>query len=376
VNSRCAPQLALLTACLLALAGCTTDQPEVPPVAETAEPDPGSISESPSSQSKPQVIGTVASGLAAPWGVDFLPDGTAVVTERDTTRVLSIGDTGRVQTIGRLDQAAPRGEGGLLGVAVSPNFAQDRQLFFYFTTATDNRIVRASYDDTRLGQPEVILAGIPNGFIHDGGRMEFGPDGFLYVSTGETGDGTLAQDRDSLGGKVLRITTEGDPAPGNPDPTSPIWSWGHRNIQGLAFDDRDRLWASEFGQNEWDELNLVEAGQNYGWSMIEGEGPTSAGGVRGLVNPQVVWRTDDASPSGLAYRDDTLWLAALKGERLWRIDVSGAKARQPKGFFVGEFGRLRTVVTAPDGNLWVTTSNRDGRGDPSAKDDRILVIRP
>ena len=214
----------------------------------------------------------------------------------------------------------------------------------------------------------MVLAGIPNGFVHDGGRLAFGPDGMLYVSTGETGQSPLAQDRDSLAGKILRITPDGDPAPGNPD-GSPVWSWGHRNVQGLAFDDDDRLWASEFGDSTWDELNRIEKGANYGWPEVEGRGDSDE-----FTDPQVVWATENASPSGLAYLDGHVWMAALRGQRLWRVDVSTGQARDPQDFFVGEYGRMRTVVVAPDGRLWVTTSNRDGRGDPAAEDDRILVV--
>lgn len=374
---------AIAVVLLIPLAACIKDaQPKSPPVAEpsiavTATPEPAEPTESASDGStRPEVIGTIADGLKVPWGIDFLPDGTAVVTERDTTRVLTIDSTGTVKTIGQLDDASPQGEAGVLGVAVSPDFATDRTLFFYFSTATDNRIERATYDGEKLSALEPILENIPNGFIHDGGRLEFGPDGFLYVSTGETGDEDIAQDKGNLAGKILRITKNGDPAPGNPVPDSEVWSFGHRNVQGLAFDDQDRLWASEFGANTWDELNLIKPGQNYGWPLVEGEGPNEVGTVTDLMNPQVVWHTEEASPSGLAYMDDTLWLAALNGERLWRIDVSGEKAKNPKGFFVGKYGRLRTVVVAPDGNLWVTTSNQDGRGEPKAGDDRILLIRP
>ena len=170
----------------------------------------------------------------------------------------------------------------------------------------------------------MVLDGIPHGAIHDGGRLAFGPDGYLYASTGETGVGELAQDRGSLGGKILRITPDGEPAPGNPDPDSPVWTLGHRNVQGLAFDDGDRLWASEFGQDTFDELNLIQKGHNYGWPMVEGQRrPTATSS-----NPQVVWITDEASPSGLAYLDGHLWLAALSGERLWRIDVDRRAGQQ------------------------------------------------
>ena len=318
----------------------------------------------------PRVVRTIASGLEVPWGLAFLPDGSALVTERDSGRVLSIRD-GEVTEVGTVPEAAPMGEAGLLGVAVSPSFAEDHEVFLYVTTDEDNRILRTTYDGSRLGDLDVILDGIPNDFIHDGGRLAFGPDGYLYASTGETGNGDLAQDRSSLGGKILRITTDGEPAPGNPFKGSPIWTWGHRNVQGLAFDDNDRLWASEFGASDWDELNLIVKGANYGWPFVEG-----TGGNGKYAEPLVVWKTSEASPSGLAFTDGHLWLASLMGERLWRVDVDGTDAGNPTDFFVGEYGRLRTVVVAPNGNLWVTTSNRDGRGDPAEADDRILEIRP
>ena len=330
--------------------------------------------------SAPRVVGTVAEGLDTPWGLAFLPDGSAVVTERDTGRVLLLsGDTrgiagarAEVTEIGRIHQVSePSDEAGLLGVAVSPEFATDNRLWFYVSTEHDNRVVTTTYDEGRLGPVRPVLTGIPTGWIHDGGRLEFGPDGYLYVSTGETGEGNLAPDRSSLAGKVLRITREGAPAPGNPDPGSPVWSWGHRNIQGLAFDDTGALWASEFGADEYDELNLISPGQDYGWPSVEGKG-----GSKGKVDPQLVWSTDEASPSGLAFADAHLWMAALRGERLWRVSVVDGRATAPEAFFIGDHGRMRTVVTSPTGDLWVTTSNRDGRGDPRTGDDRILVVRP
>jgi len=299
-----------------------------------------------------------------------------VVTERDTRQVLLVdpggGEPQQVGVLGDPVAEGDAGEGGLLGVAVSPDFDEDRYLYFYLSTAEDNRIVRAPLDrQDGLGTPEVLLDGIPTGFIHDGGRLRFGPDGLLYASTGETGTPELAQDRSSLAGKILRITPDGEPAPGNPDPDSPVWSWGHRNVQGLAFDDDGNLWASEFGQSTYDELNLIRKGANYGWPSVEGRGDEE-----GLVNPRVVWDTSQASPSGLAYAEGHLWLGALQGTRLWRVDVADGEASDPTPFFVGDYGRLRTVELAPDGRLWVTTSNRDGRGSPAPEDDRILVVRP
>ena len=255
---------------------------------------------------------------------------------------------------------------------MSPTYARDKRVFFYATADEDNRVYRTTFENNRLGKLRPILTGIPKAGNHDGGRLVFGPDGWLYVSTGEAGQPELAQDMESLGGKILRIGQDGEPADGNPDPASPIWTSGHRNVQGLAFDHEGNLWASEFGQDTWDELNLIKRGFNYGWPEVEGKGSESPD----FTDPQVQWDTNDASPSGLAFVGDRLYLGALRGERLWRIDVNGRRASDEKGFFVGEYGRMRTVATAPDGNLWVTTSNRDGRGDPAASDDRILLVRP
>lgn len=315
-----------------------------------------------------RVTGTVAHDLEAPWGLAFLPDGSALVTERDSGTVSRVRD-GTVTPIGSVPETTPTGEGGLLGVAVSPTFARDSLVYLYVTTGEDNRVLATTYDGSRLGDLRPILTGIPAGSIHDGGRLAIGPDGYLYVSTGETGQDELAQERDSLGGKVLRITRDGDPAPGNPD-RSPVWTLGHRNVQGLAFDDADRLWATEFGSDVWDELNRIQRGNNYGWPAAEGDSD-----LRGYTDPLVQWRPEDASPSGLAYADGALWVASLRGSRLWEVPVrDDGGLGQPVAHFVGEYGRLRTVVAAPDGSLWLTTSNRDGRGDPAPEDDRILQV--
>ena len=364
-------RLAAAAALLLLAAGCSQGGDEV-----RINVQPGSTSASPSSSAPvgpgPRVVDTVATGLEAPWGLAFLPDGDAVVTERDAAKVLVIAaDTREVTEVGTIGEAAPQGEGGLLGVAVSPSYASDGRLFFYVSTESDNRIVSATLRDGKLGATKAVLTGIPLGPIHDGGRLAFGPDGFLYASTGETGQPELAQNRDSLAGKILRITPAGKPAPGNPF-QSPVWSFGHRNVQGLAFTDDGTLWASEFGQSTYDELNRIEAGANYGWPAYEGTG----GAAEGYTDPQATWSTDVASPSGLAWADGALWMGALRGNRLWRIPVTDGAAAQPEAYLVGDYGRLRTVVTAPDGNLWVTTSNTDGRGTPAEDDDKILVISP
>lgn len=342
------------------------------PTEPTTAPSPSEGTSTPSGEpADPRVVEEIATGLEAPWGLAFLPNGDAIVTERDTRRVLMIkGDAHRVVELGTIEAAAPQGEAGLLGVTLSPTYDDDHLAYFYVSTVSDNRIVRARIGGGRIGPVEPIFTGIPNGYIHDGGRLVFGPDGYLYASTGEGGEPERAPDLASLGGKILRLTADGDPAPGNPGGTA-VWSYGHRNVQGLAFDG-DRLWASEFGADSFDELNLIEPGSDYGWPAVEGTG----GEAEGYVDPRVTWRTDDASPSGLAYLDGYLWLAALKGERLWRITVDGARASDATAYFVGDYGRMRTVEVSPDGDLWVMTSNRDTRGTPTEGDDRILLVRP
>ncbi len=351
---------------------------ETPSESAASETPSESASETPSETASettaprsgpPEVTGTVATGLEAPWGIAFLPDGSALVTERDTTQVLRIGN-GDVREVGTVDQASPGGEGGLLGLAVSPTYEEDARVFFYLTTDSDNRVLRGTFRDGRLRGLEPILTGIPRNTFHDGGQLAFGPDDQLYVSTGDAGEPDLAQDRGSLAGKILRIDQDGEASSGNPQ-GSRVWSYGHRNVQGLAFDDEGRLWASEFGQDTFDELNLIERGGNYGWPLAEGRG-----GPDGTIDPAVQWSTDEASPSGLAFADGRLWMAALRGERLWRIGLDGGTATGERGFLEGDYGRLRLVATAPDGNLWVATSNRDGRGEPDEDDDRILLVRP
>ncbi len=368
---------------LLVLTGCGVSpddgaSPQSTVTATATDTAQASPTPSTSTSSSPTGVSVVASNLAVPWGVAFLPDGTAVVTERDSGRVLLLSrdqesdtDSRRVVVAGRLE-AQVSSESGLLGVAVSPSFEADRTLYFYLTSASDNRVVKATLEGTRLGAPEPILTGIPSNVFHDGGRMVFGPDGHLYVSTGDAGDRELAQDKDSLAGKILRITREGKAAPGNPW-DSPVWSRGHRNVQGLAFDADQRLWASEFGESTWDELNLIVAGGNYGWPAMEGnEGRNDAG----FTAPQAVWNPGENSPSGLAHRAGTLWLGALRGARLWSAEQdSDTGIASTQDHFVGELGRIRTVVTTPEGDLWITTSNRDGRGTPGPADDRILRVR-
>ncbi|WP_055524055.1 PQQ-dependent sugar dehydrogenase, partial [Streptomyces ossamyceticus] len=320
---------------------------------------------------------TVAEDLDTPWGLAPLPEGGLLVSSRDEGTITRIDtESGKKTELGEVPGVAAAGEGGLLGLAVSPDYASDHMIYAYFTSESDNRIVRMLYDPQKpegeqLGAPDTILRGIPKGTNHNGGRIAFGPDQMLYASTGERYEGPLAQDKKSLGGKILRMTPEGEPAPGNPFENSLVYSYGHRNVQGLAWDSKQRLWASEFGQNTWDELNQIRPGGNYGWPEVEGKE-----GKPGYVDPVAVWSVDDASPSGIAIAEGSVWMAGLKGQRLWRIPLQGTKvSADPQPFLEGEYGRLRTVVSAGGDKLWLTTSETDGRGSPDGGDDKILELQ-
>ena len=318
----------------------------------------------------------LATGLEVPWGLDFLPDGDALVGERTTGRIYQVpADGGDRVLVATVPGVVADGEGGLLGIALDPLFMHSGHSFVYayLTAESDNRIVRFNLDPT---EPEVynfqvILDGIAKAGNHDGGALAFGPDGMLYAGVGDAGDPSRAQDPDSLNGKILRMDPLGKPPiiHPNPDPDSLVWTMGHRNVQGLAWDSRDRLWATEFGQDTFDEVNLIEPGNNYGWPEVEGVGDDPA-----YTNPLVTWSTDEASPSGLAIAGDTLYVGALRGQRLWTIPIAGDGLGRPEALLEGQYGRLRNVVLAPDGSLWITTSNRDGRGDPDGDDDRILRL--
>ena len=377
----------LAATALLLTAGCSSDDgggsaaaTGSSPPATTAEASASGQSGEPTPPAKGsvKVLRTVTTDLDTPWGLAPLPDDSSLlVASRDSGTITKVDvETGKKTELGKVSGVSHAGEGGLLGIVLSPDYASDHMIYAYFTSGSDNRIVRMFYDVNKpageqLGAPDTIFKGIPMGYIHNGGRIAFGPDKMLYVGTGESGQRGLAQDKKSLGGKILRLTPEGESAPGNPFPGSPVYTYGHRNVQGLAWDDKQRLFASEFGQDTWDELNAIKPGGNYGWPDAEGKSSDSQ-----YQNPIAQWHTDDASPSGIAYVKGSIWMAGLKGQRLWRIPLKGTEASAaPQAFLSGTYGRLRTVVAAGGDKLWLTTSNTDGRGNPKSGDDQLLELQ-
>ncbi|HOC12943.1 MAG TPA: PQQ-dependent sugar dehydrogenase [Propionicimonas sp.] len=307
----------------------------------------------------------LATKLDVPWDFVRLPDESVLITLRDRGELVRLASSGELQTVAKVDGVRPGGEGGLLGIALSPAFASDQLLYLYYTAAADNRVVRYRYDGG-LADSRPIVTGIPKAGNHNGGRLRFGPDGNLYIGTGDAGNTRNSQDRDSLGGKILRVHPDGSIPDDNPFGNA-VYSYGHRNVQGLGWDASGRLYASEFGQNAYDELNLIKAGANYGWPQTEGA--TNASGV---TAPLLVWTTDEASPSGIAVTPvGEIYLAALRGERVWHSRLTSNGLSEPD-VFLRDLGRIRAVEAVGD-QLWVLTNNT-ARGNPGADDDQLVAV--
>ncbi|MFI8632918.1 PQQ-dependent sugar dehydrogenase [Microbacterium sp. NPDC077663] len=358
-------------AAALTLAGCAapeqpTEQSPSPsrtPL-ESATPTP-SPTPTPTPTPPPVTPRTVASGLDAPWSM-ALRDETVFVSERDTARILEVGPDGDTRVVDTVEGVVHSDEGGLLGLAIDGD-----DLYVYSTARDGNRVQRYPISGApgsfRLGEPDAVIDGMPAGTHHNGGRIAFGPDGMLYIANGDTSDEPASQDPDSLAGKILRIAPDGTIPADNPDPDSAVYSLGHRNVQGFAWAEDGTMFASEFGRNYRDELNVIEPGGNYGWPYVEGTG----GEADGFIDPVQTWPTDAASPSGIAIVNDTIVIANLRGRVLRAVPVSDPSTSTELS---DDYGRLRDVTVGPDGTLFVLTNNTDGRGSPAEGDDRIVSL--
>lgn len=318
-------------------------------------------------ESEPSVV---ADNLTTPWSIAFLPGGDMLVTER-SGQLVRIGDDGARLTIEGVQETS---EGGLLGVALDPAFADNAQVYLYYTTTRGgqmtNQVDRYIFADNSLSDRTEIIADIPAANNHNGGAIAFGPDDKLYVTTGDAAEPSLAQDRDSLAGKILRLNLDGSIPDDNPFGTA-IWSYGHRNPQGIAWDDEGQLWSVEHGQSSYDELNLIERGANYGWPTIQGD-ETEADMRIPVAHSG---RSETWAPSGLAYHEGYLYFAGLRGQTLYKVAISDIDNVVITRLFAGDYGRLR-AVTSHDTGLYFSTSNRDGRGSPVDDDDKILRLQP
>lgn len=345
---------------------------------KTSSPSKKEVGESKQEQEVSRLT-TIASNLDIPWGLAFLSDGKIIFTERPGTVKLVNLNGGELTLVAQIPEVKHIGEGGLLGIAIHPDFINNKFIYLYYTYSnngdnTFNRVVKYKFENNKLTDEQVIVGAVPAAVNHNGGRIKFGPDGFLYITTGDVQDPSLAQNKSSLAGKILRVTDEGKPAPGNPF-NNLVYSYGHRNPQGLAWDDKGRLWATEHGRSGalsgLDEINLIEAGKNYGWPLIEGE-KTKEGMAAPVLNsgPSITW-----APAGAAFVGNSLFFGGLRGQTLYEAVINDGRITL-KEHFKGEFGRIRDIVLSPDGMLYITTSNRDGRGSPKGDDDKIIRIDP
>ncbi|MFO0702812.1 MAG: PQQ-dependent sugar dehydrogenase [Candidatus Andersenbacteria bacterium] len=321
---------------------------------------------------------TVLTKLDIPWELAFLPDGSMLITERPGQLLLASNDRTSIPVSG----VHHEGEGGLLGLALHPQFATNHQLYLYMTTAQAdgslrNRVERYRLDGTRLADRKVIVQGIPGAGAHDGGRLAFGPDGKLYVTTGDAGNEANAQDLSTLAGKILRLNDDGSIPSDNPFGTA-VWSYGHRNVQGLTWDDQGRLWATEHGPSAAppdggrDEVNLIQKGLNYGWPVIRGDQTNDK-----METPQANSGVDTTwAPSGMTFYKGSLLFAGLRGQSIYQAELSRAASIKIVPHLAEKFGRLRTIVLGPDGFFYILTNNTDGRGTPADDDDKLIRVHP
>lgn len=322
-------------------------------------------------------VSIIARDLEIPWGLAFLPDGSLLFTERPG-KVGIIDMEGNSHPVAEIPIVQHIGEGGLLGIAVHPDFKNNKYIYLYYTYSTStgndtlNRVARFKFDNNNLTDEEIIVDAIPGAANHNGGRIKFGPDNYLYITTGDAQNPSLAQDTNSKAGKILRVTDQGQPAPDNPF-ANLVYSYGHRNSQGITWDNNGKLWATEHGrsgiQSGLDELNLIEKGKNYGWPVIQGDERKE-----GMVSPVIHSGPNDTwAPAGAVFYKERIFFAGLRGESLFEYKITD---KSLKKHFHKELGRIRAVVLGKDGYLYITTSNRDGRGIPRERDDKIIKINP
>lgn len=321
----------------------------------------------------------IASGLDTPWAIAFLPTGNMLVTERPG-RVRLIRNNELIpQPVATLSQVREIGEGGLLGITIHPNFEKNNFVYLYYTYSsagdnTINRVVRMTYKDGILTNEETIVDAIPGAANHNGGRIAFGPDNYLYITTGDAQEPSLAQDKNSLAGKILRVTDRGEAALTNPF-NNRTYSYGHRNSQGITWDSKGNMWATEHGrsgvQSGLDEVNLIEKGGNYGWPQIQGDETK-----QGMETAQANSGGTTWAPAGITFLNNTLYFSGLRGRSIYLAPISDTLVAEIKQTVNGEYGRIREIIKGPDNMLYISTSNRDGRGIPSNDDDKIIRINP
>ncbi|MFO0704317.1 MAG: PQQ-dependent sugar dehydrogenase [Patescibacteria group bacterium] len=326
----------------------------------------------------------IAQHLMVPWSIAILPNNNIIFTERSgNVRLIDLATESRIITlVATLKNVRSSGEGGLLGLALHPNFNANNYIYLYYTYEESpefnkNRVVRYTYKDKQLSDEKIIVDDIPGSSNHNGGRIKFGPDGMLYITTGDAENPPQAQDKDKLGGKILRVREDGGIPSDNPFGNA-VYSLGHRNVQGIAWDSKGRLWATEHGRSGTlsglDEINLIQKGGNYGWPELQGDAKKS-----GFIAPVIQSGLDTWAPAGMAIAQDRLFFTGLRGQALYELkldkaDVGSYSKNDLIVHYKNEYGRLRDVLYTDDNKLYILTSNYDGRGTPDYLDDRIILL--
>lgn len=333
----------------------------------------------------PYEIEVIAKNLYVPWAIDISDEGKLYFTERDG--VIRIIEDGKLHPQPLITFRAPfvsRGEGGLMGIAIDPNYSQNHYMYVMHSYAEGNkiynRVVRLIEQDNKASIDRVLLDKIPGGQIHNGGRIKIGPDQKLYITTGDAGNSALAQDLTSTAGKILRIELDGGIPKDNPIINSPVYSLGHRNPQGLAWNSKNILYESEHGQTGHDEINIIQPGANYGWPLVQGDEDSKEVVIQ---KPLIHSGEDTWAPSGIAFANQEPWkekllVATLRGQQLLVISLNGkgTRVKNIESWLQNEYGRLREVIQGKDGSIYIATSNRDGRGNPDITDDKIIRLIP
>lgn len=378
-------KVGVFIAILIVLAGIFLYLKKDSKVTDTLSSLPTQLSQKLNSSSYPtatdiEQIKVIATGLDTPWALAFLPTGEILVTERQgTVRLIDKNGNLKKDPIATISSAKEIGEGGLLGIALHPNFVENNFVYLYYTYRqsgdnTFNRVARMTYKNETLSDEKIMVDEIPGASNHNGGRIKFGPDKLLYITTGDAQEPSRAQDKNSKAGKILRVTDEGSSSPGNPFGNL-TYSYGHRNIQGITWDQNGILFATEHGRSGalsgLDEINRIESGKNYGWPDIQGT-ETKGGMVTPIRNSgSTTW-----APAGVAFVNNSLFFGGLRGQTLYQALLNGNQVGEVKDYFKTEFGRIREVIVGPDNMLYITTSNKDGRGTPKADDDKVIRINP
>jgi glucose/arabinose dehydrogenase len=321
-------------------------------------------------------IEVIAENLDVPWSIEFLPEGDLLVTERNG-RIIRVGN--ETKTIEELSGVYKKGEAGLMGLTLHPQFEQNKLVYLMVTlengTNIENQVERYKLEKDTFVEKKVLLSKIDGAIYHDGGRIRFGPDGYLYITTGDATREDLSQNKNSLNGKILRVTDEGKPVLDNPFGNE-VYSYGHRNPQGITWDNQGNLWSSEHGPSGtntgFDEINLIIKGANYGWPGFIGR-EKGAGITSAVIQSG---EEDTWAPASLEYFDGSLFFGGLRGEALYEARINSLNNLSLKAHFKKEFGRIREVKLGPDGYLYITTSNRDGRGEIRSSDDKIIRVNP